>query len=99
MVFDNSFVTANVMAIPRSITAVSISAESTELKMPLAVPIKNIVSIEIIVGNLPLQGTKLFVSIASSLSRGESMIRHPTTPAALHPNPIHMLEQFNAVAL
>ena len=35
-----------------------------------------------------MQGTKLFVSIASSRSRGESMIRQPTTPAALQPNPI-----------
>ena len=45
----------------------------------------------IIVGNRPLQGTKLFVSIASNLSRGESMILHPTTPAALQPNPIHIV--------
>lgn len=40
-------------------------------------------------GNLPLHGTKLFVSIARILSRGESIIRHPTTPAALQPKPIH----------
>ena len=45
----------------------------------------------IIVGNRPLHGTKLFVSIASNLSRGESIILHPTTPAALQPNPMHIV--------
>ena len=55
---------------------------------PPAAPIKNIVITDISMGNLPLQGTKLFVSIASSRSRGESIIRQPTTPAALQPKPI-----------
>ena len=43
------------------------------------------------VGNLPLQGTKLFVKMATSRSRGESIIRHPVMPAALQPNPMHMV--------
>ena len=30
--------------------------------------------------------------MAISRSLGESMIRHPTMPAALHPNPIHMVK-------
>jgi len=51
---------------------------------------KNADATAIIVGNLPLQGTKLFVMTAMSLSLGESIILHPITPAALHPNPIHM---------
>ena len=38
----------------------------------------------------PLQGMKLLVATASFRSRGESMIRQPTTPAALHPRPMHM---------
>ena len=42
-------------------------------------------------GNLPLHGTKLFVIMAISRSRGESMIRHPVTPAALHPNAMHIV--------
>ena len=42
------------------------------------------------VGYLPLQGIKLFVSIASSRSRSESIIRQPVTPAALQPSPIHI---------
>ena len=40
--------------------------------------------------NRPLQGTNELVRTASSRSRGESMMRQPTTPAALHPNPMHM---------
>lgn len=40
--------------------------------------------------NLPLHGTKLFVIIAIKRSLGESIILHPTIPAALHPKPIHM---------
>lgn len=38
-----------------------------------------------------MQGTKLLVKMAISLSLGESMIRHPTQPAALQPNPMHMV--------
>ena len=41
-------------------------------------------------GYLPLQGTKLLVSIATNLSRGESIILQPVTPHALQPNPMHM---------
>lgn len=41
-------------------------------------------------GNRPLQGTKLLVIVAMSLSRGESIMRQPTTPAALQPNPMQM---------
>ena len=43
------------------------------------------------IGKRPLQGTKLFVIVAIILSRGESIIRVPTTPATLHPNPIHIV--------
>ena len=59
--------------------------------MPLDIPIIRIEINVIIVGNLPLHGTKLFVTIASNLSRGESIILHPTTPAALHPKPMHIV--------
>ena len=41
------------------------------------------------VGNRPLQGTMALVRMANSRSRGESIIRQPVTPTALHPNPIH----------
>ena len=49
---------------------------------------KNMVMMAMRVGNRPLQGTKLLVMMAISRSRGESMIRQPTTPAALQPKPI-----------
>lgn len=52
---------------------------------------KNIVAIVIKKGNLPLQGTKLLVSMAISLSLLELIIRHPTTPAALQPKPMHIV--------
>ena len=53
-------------------------------------PAKNMVIIAISVGNRPLQGTKLLVKMAISRSRGDSMIRQPITPQALHPNPIQI---------
>ncbi len=56
----------------------------------LDVTAKNADAMAIIVGNLPLQGTKLLVIIAISLSLGESIILHPIIPAALQPNPMHI---------
>lgn len=50
--------------------------------------VKNIVMTAIIVGNLPLHGTKTLVKIAISFSFGEVIILHPTMAAALQPNPI-----------
>ena len=59
--------------------------------MKLIAEVKNIVDIAIKVGKRPLQGTNVFVSIAISLSLGESIILHPITPQALHPKPIHIV--------
>lgn len=42
-------------------------------------------------GKRPLQGIKLLVRMATSRSRGESMIRQPVTPTALQPRPMHMV--------
>ena len=65
--------------------------ETIDSNGEIIIPVKNIVMIAINVGNLPLHGTKLFVRIAMRRSRGESIIRHPITPHALHPKPIHMV--------
>lgn len=92
-VFDNINVDKNVKPIPASISAVKNSADVSDVSVFVCVPIKNIVIIEISVGNRPLHGTRLFVMTASSLSRSESIILHPTTPAALHPNPIHIVRE------
>ena len=53
-------------------------------------PEKKMVATVIIAGNRPLHGMKLLVRIATSRSLLESMIRVPTTPAALQPRPMHM---------
>ena len=50
-----------------------------------------IVEIVIKNGNLPLQGTKQLVRIAINFSLGEFIILQPVTPAALQPNPIHIV--------
>ena len=74
---------------PNSIMRVIITAGIILEK--LALEAKNKEDIIISVGNLPLQGTKLFVTVAISFSLGESIILQPITPAALHPSPIHMV--------
>ena len=79
-----------VSIIPKRITKVKTNAEAMPPKKPEAVT-KNIDINAIIAGNLPLQGTRLFVIIPRSLSLGESMIRQPITPAALQPKPIHIV--------
>ena len=89
IVSDNSRETAKVISIPSKITAVSARADSAVSNTP-ALPIKNIVMSVMIAGNRPLHGTKLLVSIAISRSLGESIMRQPTTPAALQPKPMHM---------
>ena len=89
MVADSKRDTISVIATPSTITAVKSSADRREESAPA--PTKNMVRMLIRIGNLPLQGTKQLVKMAIIRSRGESIIRQPTTPAALHPNPIHMV--------
>ena len=50
-----------------------------------------IVATRICVGQRPLQSEKLLVMMAIRRSRGLSITRVDTTPAALHPNPMHMV--------
>ena len=91
IVLDNNFETVKVDKIPNKMSIVSINAEKMESAAPPETPMKNMVMMAISVGNLPLQGTKLLVIIAMSRSRGESIIRQPTIPTALHPKPIHIV--------
>ena len=72
------------------------STEKTTVPVKIAAPsteksVKNIVISAIIAGSRPLQGIKLFVMIAISLSLGESIILAPVTPTAPQPIPMHML--------
>ena len=90
MVWERSLDIIKVTETPRTIIAVSKSAENAELAIPPFVPVKNK---EIMIkrkGNRPLQGTKTLVKIAMSLSRGLSIIRVPMIPQALQPKPIAM---------
>lgn len=89
-VAERSFETKSVTTTPKTITVNNKPAETSERngnEIPVA---KNIVIIAIKVGNLPLQGTKLFVTVAIIRSLGDSIIRQPVTPQALHPNPINI---------
>ena len=88
MVEDNPLDAISVTVMPSTMTAAS-TREMRREDIPV-MPVKKMVAIVIMAGNRPLQGIKLLVRIAISLSRLESMIRVPTTPAALQPSPIHM---------
>ena len=90
-VFDNIFDINNVKNIPNKITPSTTNVDIIDAPIPCMLPAINIVAIVIKNGNLPLHGTKLFVRIAISLSLGELIILHPTTPAALQPNPMHIV--------
>lgn len=90
-VLDSNLEIINVITTPNMIILVRINADIIDLNGPESDPTKNMAITEISMGNLPLQGTKLFVIIAINLSLGESIILHPIIPAALHPNPIHIV--------
>ena len=66
---------------------------------PAALPAKNTEHRKISSGNRPLHGAKLLVRMAISRSRGESMMRQPVTPQALHPKPMHMVRLCLPLAL
>lgn len=83
--------TKKVMKTPSKIKMVSNNADPTDWINPPDTPTKNMDKMAIKVGKRPLQGTKLFVIMAIRRSLGESIIRHPTIPAALHPNPIQIM--------
>ena len=75
----------------RTMSAVSRAAPANESNGAGSAPTINSEISDISVGNRPLHGTNPFVTAAMRRSRGESIIRHPVTPAALQPNPIHIV--------
>ena len=94
IVLDKIFDIINVKNIPNIITTTTANVDNIDAKillLPANAPAIKIVAIVIKNGNRPLHGTKLFVIIAINLSLGESIIRHPVTPHALHPNPMHIV--------
>lgn len=90
-VLERNIDAVKVRAMPRRTTAVTLKETISVVYSAANRPAMKMEAMAIRVGNLPLQGTKLFVSIATSRSLGESMIRQATTPAALQPNPMHMV--------
>ena len=90
-VLDNTLDATKVMQIPRRMTKARQKAPRSEADSPVAPPAMKSERMVRIVGNLPLQGTKLLVRMAMMRSLGESMILHPVTPTALQPKPIHIV--------
>ena len=84
MVLESNLEISKVIKIPSKTTHKTTKVETKEEAKLLAkkLPIK-IVAIVIKKGNLPLQGTKLFVKIAINFSLGESIILVPTTPSSI----------------
>ena len=91
IVLERSLDISKVINIPSKTIAKTTSVEIIEDVKPENILPINIVAIVIKNGNLPLQGTKEFVNIAISFSRGELIILAPITPAALQPNPMHIV--------
>ena len=90
-VFDSRADTIKVKMTPTNVIIASITAAIREDVLAGDIPATNIVAINMRVGHLPLQGTKLFVSMAINRSRGELMLLQEIMPAALQPNPIHIV--------
>src|SRR5690554_6093765 len=89
-VFDRSNEKRRVAPTPIRITRRTTDEAITLLFLPSKTTVKKEDMIKR-VGKRPLQGTKLLVRIAISLSRAESIIRQEVTPTALQPKPIHIV--------
>lgn len=90
MVCDSVQDMTKVAAIPKRTRPVIVKAATRVSYSEATEPPTKMVAMAIRVGKRPLQGTKLLVRIAMSRSRGESIIRQETIPAALQPNPMHV---------
>ena len=91
IVAERSLEISKVMQVATTKVHSKSSADMAGWRGAAANPAKKTVIMAISVGKRPLQGTKLFVRIAIIRSRGESIIRQPTTPAALQPSPIDIV--------
>ena len=91
IVFDNILEIKKVINILNNMIIINIDTLIIDDVIELENGTKNIVIRAIIVGNLPLQGIKLLVIIASNFSLFESIILVPVTPTELQPKPIHIV--------
>ncbi len=85
---ESSHEMAKVSTMPSTATVTTASAETSPARCAGATLPTKIVATRICVGQRPLQSAKLFVMMAMSRSRGLSMMRAATTPAALQPQPM-----------
>lgn len=92
MVFDRIFDMISVISIENIMNPKSIRADSMDvISLFDAFVTKKMDIIAISDGNLPLHGENTFVRMAISFSFFDSIILHPITPQALHPYPIHIV--------
>jgi hypothetical protein len=89
-VLDRAHETTRVKNTPINTTPTTVPAAAKDATAGGTEAATNTVASMMSVGKRPLHGTKLFVRIAISLSRGESMIRVEMIPAALQPKPMAM---------
>ena len=80
------------MLTPNSATPTTASVATVPRRYEGTSAPTKIVAIRICVGQRPLQSEKLFVMMAINRSRGLSITRAATTPAALQPNPMHIVK-------
>ena len=82
---------ANIARMPINVTVTTAIAETSPPSAAgTSAPMKSD-AMRICVGQRPLQSEKLLVMIATSRSRGLSITRVATTPAALQPKPMHIV--------
>ena len=82
---ESSLERSRVIIMLNTMRAANPAAAPKEAPAPAAPPRKNMVITAIRAGKRPLQGVTLLVRIATSRSRGLSMMRQPLTPTALQP--------------
>ena len=92
IVFDRIFDTRNVIRIDSRMNPSRINADRVVfISLFLIFMVIKIDIIAIMIGNLPLHGLKQLVIIAISFSFLSFIIRHPITPQALQPYPMHIV--------
>src|SRR5690606_25749020 len=88
IVLESPQETAKVTITPISTNPTTTAVDAAVPQPAATAPPTNRMDRVIRIGQRPLQGTKLLVKMAIIRSRGDSMIRVETMAAALHPNPI-----------
>ena len=88
---ESSHEAASIVAMPSTAMPTTAAAETSPARWAGARAPMKMDATRICVGQRPLHSEKLLVMMAMSRSRGLSMMRVDTTPAALHPKPMHIV--------